>query len=179
MKGRFYWMPIIRNEAELKFAMMGQIQKAMKFASDKIADEIALSVQSKTTPATSKYYDATYQFFNSVIIPKTVMKGNCVSVTIGMDSTQMKSMTQDKGYNAHMSFDGSTEYEGKSIPEWLLSWWDEGTSGSSHQVKETNYWQDVMGDRGTSDNPNYDKMFEKFKNYFQEYMRKIGVVKNI
>ena len=183
MKGRFYWM-VIQNERQLKNAMMVQMKKAMKFASDKIANEIAESVQSKTTLGDSEYYNATYQFFNSVIIPKIETSGFSVSVTIGMDYTQMQSMEQERGYNAHMSFDGSTEHENKSIPEWLLSWWDEGTYNNgkevkSHKIEKTNYWKNVMGDRGTADNPNYEKMFKKFRKYFEEELKKIGMVKKI
>lgn len=170
----------ITNEAQLKFTMMSLIEKAMKFASDKITYELSESVRSNVaTREESKNYSRTGEFFKSVIVPKIELNGNFISVTLGMDSEKMQSVAQYENlYNAHMSMNWDTEYLGKSIPEWLLSWWDEGTNNIHYgNMPRTNYWQNVMGDRGTKDNPNYDKMFEKFNNYFQEYIQKIGIVK--
>jgi hypothetical protein len=174
-------MPLITNEIQLKNFVLSIVKKAMKVASDSLANELAQSVSSKTTKGSmAPVYETTWQFLNSVIIPEILVKNNKISVKIGMDYNQMKSFSQEDNYfNAHMSLNGDTSFEGKSIPQWLLTWWDEGTKGknSPHLIDRTNYWKDVMGDRGSKDNPNYSKMFNKFKRLFEAEMRKTGILK--
>lgn len=170
----------ITNEIQLQNMLLANIAKAMKIASWQIRQELYINIFSNVSILPdSNSYDRTDEFLKSVINPVVKISGGSVSVEVGMDYTKMSSSVGGYAkYNQHMSLDKSTTWGGHTIPEWLLSWWDTGTSGanSPHWINKTNYWYDVMGDRGDSPNPQYETLAKTFKKVFYEELGKIGSV---
>jgi len=171
-------MPDITNDAELRAYVLLEIQRAMKTASAKIGQQLWMNVFSRTSilPET-EFYERTGQFLDSVIRnPKVEVYGNSVSVEIGMDSSKMEPSEGTPGQlNKHMDYQGNENWHGMSIAEALLSWEDYGTHNTSFpSLERTNYWYDVMGDRGFEDNPDYKTMEKTFDEIMYKELSKIG-----
>ena len=173
-------MPDITNDAELRAYVLIEIQRAMKMASAKIGQELWMNVFSRTSilPET-EFYERTGQFLDSVIrIPQVEVSGNSVSVEIGMDSSKMSPMMGLPGQlNKHIGDKGVDSWRGMSISEALLSWEDYGTNNSSFpSLEKTNYWYDVMGDRGYKDDPDYKTMEKTFDEIMYRELSKLGTI---
>lgn len=173
-------MPDITNDVELRTYVLKEVQKAMKIASNRIGQQLWLNVFSRTSilPET-EFYERTGQFLDSVIRnPEVEVNGNSVSVVIGMDSSEMKPMMGSAGQlNQHMSYRGVDSWRGMSVSEALLSWEDFGTNNNTFpSLEKTNYWYDVMGDRGYKDNPDYKTMEKTFDEIMYKELSKIGTV---
>jgi len=175
----------ITNDAQLKAAILKELSVALDKAATKIHDQLWDDILSKiySTPE-SEFYERTKEFLNSVIKPKVKINGFRVEVTVGMDSSAMTSKEDESHFfNKHMDIFGNSEWKRENdikIPEALLTWWDEGTKGKSiHKIIGTDYWFDVMGDRGCKDNPDYQKAIDVIDKIVDEELSKIGVVQRI
>lgn len=176
-------MTNITSDAELKAALIQTIKNAMKIASARIGQELWVSVFSRTSilPET-EFYERTGQFLESVIRnPEVKVEGNSISVTFGMDSSKMSpSMGFPGQLNKHASDKGVDSWHGMSVSEALLSWEDYGTDNSSFpSLERTNYWYDVMGDRGYKDKPDYKTMEKTFNEIIYSELSKAGIVSRI
>jgi hypothetical protein len=75
-------------------------------------------------------YERTMEVLNSISVEKVKKVGNTFEVKIFFDETKIHSIHRDGTWNAHMSLDGSTEYGGMSIPEWVVWWMNYGQNSS-------------------------------------------------
>lgn len=169
----------ITNDAQLKAAILKELSVALDKAATKIHDQLWDSVFSAIySKPESDFYERTRQFLHSVIKPKVEIKGLNIEVTVGMDSDVMEpERSEDSIFNRHMDVYGSEYWKGEYIPEALLSWWDTGTSNNKFpSLPQTDYWLDVMGDRGYKENAVYQKAIDVFDNAVEEELKKIGVV---
>lgn len=71
-------------------------------------------------------YQRTFEVLNSISCEKVKKVGNSFEVKIFFDENKIHSIHRDGTWNAHMSLDGSTEYGGMSIPEWVVYWLNYG-----------------------------------------------------
>ena len=175
----------ITSEQELRKYMIKELGNAIKIAAEKIQDELWNNVGNQIySHPQGRFYDRTHEFLKSVIQPKIKVTSKSIEVTIGMNSDVMNSGFGEPGkFNQHMSLNGDTSYEGKSISEWLLIWWDDGTEQKNNpylpELPQTNYWYEVMGDRGSKDNPEYKKFQKTFEDIVTQELSKIGQVNKI
>jgi hypothetical protein len=173
-------VPDITNDVELRTYVLKEVQKAMKIASNRIGQQLWLNVFSRISilPET-EFYERTGQFLDSIIRnPEVEVNGNSVSVVIGMDSSKMKPMMSSTGQlNQHSSYMGVDSWRGMSVSEALLSWEDYGTDNNIFpSLQQTNYWYDVMGDRGYKGNPDYKTMEKTFDEIMYKELSNIGTV---
>lgn len=168
---------VILNDEQLTAELKKEMSEAIKEIAETIASELTKNIQDDIyAKPTSKYYDRTMEFLNSVIQPSVVVSGNEVSVTIGMDSKKMNSYYVGNGkFNSHMSIDGSSNWGSNSVSEGLLSWWDAGTNNKYlPSVPATNYWYDVFGDRAGA-SPNYKKLDDLIDRTIEKHLNKFGI----
>jgi hypothetical protein len=169
---------IIKNEQDLKNALLVECNKALKEISETIASQLTENIQEGVyNKAPSKYYKRTQEFIQSVIKPQVKISGSGITVTVGMDSMFMNATwNEGKLFNSHMSVDGNSNWGSNSVAEGLLSWWDAGTQNDVlPSVPATNYWYDVFGDRAGQD-PNYKKLDDLISKTLNKYLKKFGVV---
>lgn len=169
----------ITNETQLRMVIVQELKKALQIAAQNIHDELWDNIFSRIySKSESEFYERTQEFLDSVIHPIVKVNGFDVEVTIGMDSSRMHPRQGDSGmFNQHMDIYGNDSWHGKSIPESLLSWWDTGTTNSRlPELDKTDYWFDVMGDRGYKDNPDYKNAQKIFDEAIVRELSKIGIV---
>ena len=172
----------ITNDAQLKAAILKELKIALDKASAKIQLQLWDSIFSKIySKPESEFYDRTREFLDSVIKPEVKTNGFSVEVTLGMDSSKMTpTQNDDRFFNAHMDIYGNEEWHGETIPESLLSWWDTGTTNSKlPSLPQTDYWFDIMGDRGYKDNPDYQKAIDIIEETVEKELSKIGIIRRI
>jgi hypothetical protein len=124
------------------------IRSSLKEVSKQVADKLTLIVEQDWYAGgadSTLWYERTYQFLNA--ITKTDVKRNGqfgFQVEVLIDPSLIQS--QYNGFtffNQHMSLDGSTSYEGKSIGEWLIDWIEVGQNSpilsyeGIHMFKQT------------------------------------------
>lgn len=72
-------------------------------------------------------YQRTYQFITALTVGNIKKISNGYSVALYFDPKKIEPFeVKDSYWNQHMSIDGSTEYKGKSISEWLIEWIEYG-----------------------------------------------------
>lgn len=73
-------------------------------------------------------YERTYEVIDSLRCSKAKkVNNNTYEVIIYFDFSQIRPYSTASGsWNKHMSLDGSTEYGGKTIGEWLVTWIETG-----------------------------------------------------
>ena len=172
-------MAIINNDTELKAVMLKKISDALFEAASEIQNQLWTKVFSEVYgKSETAFYERTNQFFKSIIKPEVKTNGLEVSVTIGIDSSKMSpQIGRDGMFNKHMSQLGADSWRGMTISEALLSWYDYGTDNSSFpSIPQTNYWYDVMGDRGYKDNPDYKNMKKTFDEIVNKEIGKLGFI---
>ena len=172
-------MKLIKNEAQLREVIIENLRKSMESLAENITDKLMKNINERiySVGSSSEYYERTYQFFDAIIIPKVEVKGNKVSVEVGMDYTRLKPQMGSEGqFNKHMGFPSVDSWRGMTVGEALLSWWDYGTTDGIVNLKQTNYWYDVFGDRACSSNPNYKKLDDLIDKIISQELGEIGVV---
>lgn len=170
----------IKDENQLKELISQELEKALRNIAQNISSQLTENIlQDIYGNPVSEYYDRTMQFLKSVIKPTVTIKGDSVSVTIGMDSSLIESSLGGKNkLNKHMSVDGSDVWNGIPISEAILTWWDEGTKNSPiKNLSATNYWTKVMGDSGRKNNPNYNKLESVINQEIIKALSKFGDIK--
>lgn len=172
-------MPDITNDAELKAVLLKEISVALNKAAFEIQNQLWIKIFSEIyMKPESDFYQRTDEFFKCVIKPEVKVDGFTVSVEIGMDSSKMSPIIDSNPmFNKHMSQTGADSWRGMTISEALLSWYDYGTDNNvMPSVQKTNYWYDIMGDRGYKDNPDYKNMEKVFDEIIYKELSKIGTV---
>jgi hypothetical protein len=82
--------------------------------------------------AVTDWYTRTYELLNCLETSevKKVGKGQ-YEVYVYFDTSKIhpferRGMYDYDGFNAHMSLNGDREYEGRTISDWLVQWWEYG-----------------------------------------------------
>jgi len=178
-------------ETEIKVAakqISAMLIRDLKTAMQEVADDITKELYDNLTGiymyGRSEFYKRTEGFLNALIKPNVEVKGDTVTVTIGMDATAIQSnprpTTNNRSFGEHASFDGGKTWNGISVGEALLGWWDAGTDNDiAPSLPETNYWYDVFGDRGYKASPNYSKLDQLLRNKIYEKFGRYGDIKEI
>ena len=102
----------IKDENQLKELISQELEKALGNIAQNISSQLTENIlQDVYGNPVSEYYDRTMQFLKSVIKPNVTIKGDSVSVTIGMDSSLIESSLGGKNkLNKHMSVNGLDFY---------------------------------------------------------------------
>ena len=173
-------MQAIRNEAQLKSILLGQMAGMFDNLSKDITTELMKNINERiySQGSSTEFYERTYQFFDAIIIPQVKISGNKVSVEVGMDVSKIKPMMgEPHQFNKHMGFNSVDSWRGMTVSQALLSWWDYGTSNGNLSLPQTDYWYDVFGDRGYSAQPNYKKLDEMIEKAMKKGMEGFNVKK--
>jgi hypothetical protein len=172
-------MKPIKNESQLQTVIIESMRQSMESLAKNITDQLMKNINERiySSGSSSQYYQRTYQFFDAIIMPKVEVKGNKVSVEVGMDYTKLKPQMGGEGqFNKHMGFPSVDSWRGMTVGEALLSWWDYGTADGIVNLRQTNYWYDVFGDRAYSSDPNYKKLDDLIDSIIHHELGEIGIV---
>lgn len=170
---------LINNDKQLETLILNELRKAFANIADNIFNRLWKNISKDIyDKPSSKYYDRTNEFFNSLIKPNVKVSNGVVTVTVGMDYTKMSPKSGDAGkFNAHQGFKNVDSWRGMPVSEALLSWWDYGTDNQYASLPRTDYWYDVFGDRGYNDNPTYKNLEKIIDEEIVKILSKFGDVK--
>lgn len=118
----------VTNDEQLISIIKDGVKAALQEVSKQVADKLTLIIEQDWYMSggsdSSLWYERTYQFLNA--ITRTDIKRNGqygFQVEVFIDPSLIESQYNEATFfNQHMSLDGSTEYQGKSIGEWLIQW---------------------------------------------------------
>lgn len=113
-------------------ALQNSTEFAVKKAGEEIKEVLRFYVQknwyNQHTPA---QYQRTMQMIEAISVRHVKENENKYSAVVYFDYDKMgpASNIYDRGpyqFNNHMSLDGSTDYAGKSVSEWIVRWVNDG-----------------------------------------------------
>lgn len=121
------------------------VEKSMWKIGEEIKEVLKFNVQqhwyNNYTPSA---YDRTFQVLDSIKVKNVNKILNGYQVEIGFDYDMIAPASSINGnWDNHMSLDGSTSYEGKSIGELLVGWMDKGQHSSVFSYTGVNFIEDT------------------------------------
>lgn len=105
---------------QIEKSMTGVGEEARKILSDYMEREWYNSYSPSN-------YERSWELLNSISVSSPKKISNTWQVEIYFDTTKIHPYsTPDGEWNKHMSLNGDTSYNGKSISEWLIEWIEYG-----------------------------------------------------
>ena len=138
-------MPEITTWSGLLKYLDKSVEKSMWKIGEEIRKVLKFNVQqhwyNNYTPTA---YDRTMQVLDSIKVKGVNKLTSGYSVEIGFDYDMIAPASSITGnWNNHMSLDGSTSYQGKSIGELLVGWMDKGQHSAAHSYLGVNFVGDT------------------------------------
>lgn len=92
----------------------------------------------------SEYYDRTYDFLTSVTDIEIKMSGKDCAYEVFIDYNKMSQHPSGAGmFGARTSLNDDTEYDGKSISEWLIQWIEKGQKSPVNSYEGIHMFENV------------------------------------
>lgn len=162
------------DDKKIEQDILNIVQQTIDKTAQKMAKELSRKLLVRTS---SKYYSRTGDLVNALANPpKAYYSGNQIVWSL-VDLTKIRQETSKLAHqlNSHMSIDGSTTYNGKSIQYWSLANQETGyTVLKKKRIKGLNF---IAGALGTDDidyylNKEVNKIVQKYMKQFIIEMKK-------
>ena len=122
-------MAQIRTWSGLMKALEKETEKAVEYAGDQIKKILHDNVQHLWYNARGDayQYSRTYEVINSITLETLKQGKGGYTARIYFDENKISPrISENGGFNSHMSLNGDTSWGGRSISSWLISWMESG-----------------------------------------------------
>lgn len=123
----------IASEKELHNLIENILKKALQEIANKTRDELKGNLMNDwynrpDYKPNFEVYIRTMQLYDSITAEAVKKNNGGLSVNVFFDLNKIHPYLSDKGFNAHMSLNGMSDYMGHPIAWWLIRWIDQGVS---------------------------------------------------
>lgn len=135
-------MPSVKTWSGLEQALRQSTKYSMLYVGDTVKRVLIDSVKRMwySRPFTPMFYERTMDVLNSITVENVSVNKNQFNARIYFDTDLIRQNPTPPGqWNQHMSVDGDTEYEGRRISSWLISWMEEGQNSPLYSYEGTGH----------------------------------------